>query len=57
LTADVTGDVLEIYVDFELVVVEEVFLAEVAVWVEEDHVAELVDVASLQMFVELVESV
>jgi hypothetical protein len=44
-------------VDFELVVVEEVFLAEVAVWVEEDHVAELVDVASLQMFVELVESV
>lgn len=55
--ADVARDVLEINMDSEFVVVEEVLFAEVAIWMQKDNVAELINVSSLQVLVKLVECI
>jgi hypothetical protein len=55
--AYVTYDVLQINMELEFVIIEEVLFAEITVRMEKDNVAELIDVAALQVFVELVESV
>ena len=43
--------------DSELIIVKEVLLAEIAIGMQENYIAKLVNVASLQMFVQLAESV
>ena len=46
-TAYVACDMLQVDMDTELIIVEEILFAEITAGVQEDHVAELVDVAPL----------
>jgi hypothetical protein len=47
----------QVDMDSELIVIEEMFLAKVTVWMQEDNIPKLVNISSLDMFVQLIECV
>ena len=53
----ITCNVLQVNMDSEFVIIKEVLFAEIAVRMQEDNVAKLVNVAAFQVLVELIKGV